>query len=56
VSLVNAHPYLIAMSIASVFIGGAFAVAWEDEWAVKSIYIGMTFPLWISSWTHMAIH
>ncbi len=56
VSLVHAHPYLIVMSIAYVFIGGAFAVAWEDEWALKSIYIGATFPLWISTWTQIGIH
>jgi hypothetical protein len=56
VSLVHAHPYLIFMSVLYIAVGGFFAVAWEDEWALKSIYIGTTFPIWISTWTHMVIH
>jgi hypothetical protein len=55
-SLVNAHPYLIAMSIAFVLIGGVFASAWGDEWPLKSIYVGATFPIWVSAWTHMVTH
>ncbi len=53
VSLKNADHFLIVMSILYLFIGGAFAVAWEDNWPLKSIYVGSTFPIWISTWTHI---
>lgn len=56
ISLISAHPFLIVMSVAMVLIGGVFANAWDDDHAIKCIYIGSTFPLWLSAWTHFAVH
>ena len=55
VSIIHAHPYVIVMSIVWVLIGGVFASAWEDEHPLKCLYIGATFPIWLSTWTHMVL-
>ena len=41
------------LAVAFVAIGGAFAIAWEDDHAIKCIYIGSTFPVWLSAWAHI---
>jgi hypothetical protein len=53
VSMVHSHPYVIVMSIVWIIIGGVFASAWEDDHPLKCLYIGSTFPIWLSAWTHM---
>ena len=50
--LLLAHPYLIVISIAFVVIGGVFATAWGEEHPLKCIYLGATFPIWVSAWSH----
>jgi hypothetical protein len=56
VSLVHAHPYLIVMTVAFVLFGGVFASAWDDDNPLKCLYVGATFPIWLSAWAHMVIH
>jgi len=36
-----------------VLLGGVFADAWEDDHAIKCLYIGATFPVWLSAWAHV---
>jgi hypothetical protein len=52
-SLLHASPYLVVVSIVFVLLGGVFADAWEDNHAIKCIYIGATFPIWLSAWAHV---
>jgi hypothetical protein len=56
VSLVHAHPYLIFMTIVFLLFGGVFASAWDDNNPLKCLYVGATFPIWLSAWAHMVIH
>jgi len=51
--LIPSSPYLIAVSIVFVLLGGVFADAWEDNHAIKCLYVGATFPVWLSSWAHV---
>jgi hypothetical protein len=44
---------LIAVSIVFVLLGGVLADAWEDNHALKCLYIGETFPVWLSAWSHV---
>ena len=52
-SLIHSSPFLIAVSIVFVLLGGVFADAWEDDHAIKCLYIGATFPVWLSAWAHV---
>jgi hypothetical protein len=52
-SLIHSSPYLIAVSIVFVLLGGVFADAWEDNHAIKCLYVGATFPVWLSAWAHV---
>jgi len=51
-SLIHSSPYLIAVSIVVVLLG-VFADAWEDNHAIQCLYIGATFPVWLSAWSHV---
>jgi hypothetical protein len=53
-SLLHSSPFLICFSIAFVLLGGVFADAWEDDHVIKCLYIGATFPIWLSAWAHLA--
>ena len=55
VSLVHAHPYLIVMTVLFVMFGGVFASAWDDNNPLKCLYVGATFPIWLSAWAHMVV-
>ena len=46
-------PYLIAVSIVFVLLGGVFADAWEDNHAIQCLYMGATFPVCLSAWSHV---
>ena len=52
-SLIHSSAFLIAVSIVFVLLGGVFADAWEDDHAIKCLYIGTTFPVWLSAWAHV---
>jgi hypothetical protein len=52
-SLIHSSPYLIAVSIVFVLLGGVFTDAGEDNHALKCLYIGATFPVWLSAWSHV---
>jgi hypothetical protein len=52
ISLMRGPLSLICFSIAFVLLGGIFADAWEDDRAIKCLYLGATFPIWISAWAH----
>ena len=52
-TLLHSSPFLIVVSIVFVLFGGVFADAWEDDHAIKCLYIGATFPIWLSAWGHM---
>jgi hypothetical protein len=52
-SLIHSSPYLIVVSVVFVLLGGVFADAWEDNHAIKCLYIGATFPIWLSAWAHV---
>jgi hypothetical protein len=41
---------LILVSVAFVGLGGVFASAWGDDYPIKCIYNGATFPLLLSAW------
>jgi len=43
-SLIPSSLYLIAVSIVFVLLGGVFADAWEDNHAMKCLYIGTNLP------------
>jgi len=38
------------ISLAFIFLGGVFASAWGDDYPIKCIYNGATFPLLLSAW------
>jgi hypothetical protein len=40
----------ILVSVAFVCLGGVFASAWGDDYPIKCIYNGATFPLLLSAW------
>ena len=46
----------ILVSVASIALGGVFASVWDEDHPIKCIYLGATFPFWISAWTHMQMH
>jgi hypothetical protein len=54
-SLISSSPYRIAGSIVFVLLGGLFTDAWEDIHSSynKCLYIGATFPVWLSAWSHV---
>jgi hypothetical protein len=52
-SLIHSSPYLIAVSIVVVLLGGVFADAWEDNHAIQGLYIGATFPVCLSAQSHV---
>jgi hypothetical protein len=52
-SLIPSSPYLIAVSIVFVLLRGVLADAEEDNHALKCLYIGETFPVWLSAWSHV---
>jgi hypothetical protein len=52
-SLIHSSPYLIAVPIVFVLLGGVFADAGEDNHAMKCLHIGATFPVWLSAWSHV---
>ena len=52
-SLIHSSPYLIAVSIVVVLLGGVFADAWEDNHAIQCLYIGATFPVCLSAQSHL---
>jgi hypothetical protein len=41
---------LVLVSVGFVFLGGVFASAWGDNYPIKCIYNGATFPLLLSAW------
>jgi hypothetical protein len=43
----------VLVSAAFVALGGIVAMAWKDEHEIKSVYIGSTFPIWLSAWVHL---
>lgn len=49
------HLLYVLYFFAIIGLGGAFAVAWEDDRPIKCIYIGATFPLWLSAWAHINV-
>jgi hypothetical protein len=51
------HPssLFVLISLAFVVLGGIFASAWEDDKPLKCIYMGSTFPIWISAFTHLGM-
>ena len=49
----QSSPYLIAVSIVVVLLGGVFADAWEDNHAIQGLYIGATFPVCLSAQSHV---
>ena len=51
--LANSSLFFVGVSIVFLLLGGVFAVAWEDDHAVKCLYVGATFPIWLSGWAHM---
>lgn len=52
-SLIHSSPYLIVISIVFVLLGGVFADAWEEAHPIKCLYIGATFPIWLTAWAHV---
>jgi hypothetical protein len=52
-SLIRSSPYLIAVSIVFVLLGGVFADAREDHHAIQCLSLGATFPVWLSAWSHV---
>jgi hypothetical protein len=47
--------YLIGLyaffSIGMIIFGGVFAAGWGAEPGIKCMYVGATFPFWLSGWT-----
>jgi len=41
-------PYFL-ISIAFVFAGGLFTLAWDEDQPLKAFYIGATLPIWLSA-------
>ncbi len=36
-------------------MGGIFAEAWGDNWAVKCIYLGASVQIWLAAFAHIKI-
>jgi hypothetical protein len=53
-SLIHSSPYRIAVSMVVVPLGGVFADAWEDNHTIQCLYMGATFPVWLSAQPHLS--
>ena len=50
---IHLNTFVVLISAAFLFLGGALASAWKEEDPIKCIYMGATFPLWFSAWAHL---
>jgi hypothetical protein len=45
---------LVFVSLSFIALGGIFASAWGDDYPIKCIYNGATFPLLLNAWYNSA--
>ncbi len=54
-SLLHSPNYIRVIAIGLFVMGGIFAEAWGDNWAVKCIYLGASVQIWLAAFAHIKI-